>query len=128
MPKKNTPSPSTEAVLAAVTRLLSDMGVGGPPAAPPAPPGRGGRPVSPTDELVLATVIEAGSMTVAEVSKRLSIPIAEATASLRALAESEKITLVHEPQPRPGRGLRLRAYDSSRVLLDRDEARARRVG
>lgn len=131
MPRKpSPPSPSTDAVLAAVTKLLSEMGVGGPPAAPTAPAPRGrGRTLTPLDERLLAEVVERGSATVAELAKGLTLPIAEVTASLRALAEGEHLTLVHEPQPSPGRGLRMRAYDQRNVALQREpSAPARRTG
>jgi hypothetical protein len=135
MPRKTPsphPTPSTEQVLAAVSKLLSEMGVGGTPTAaqpqPPAPRGRG-RTLTPLDERLLAEVVERGSATVAELAKGLSLPIAEVTASLRALAEGEHLTLVHEPQPSPGRGLRMRAYDQRNVALQREpSAGVRRTG
>jgi hypothetical protein len=123
MPRKtpSSPTPSTEQVLAAVSKLLSEMGVGGPPVAPTAPAPRGrGRTLTPLDERLLAEVADRGSATVAELAKGLSLPIAEVTASLNALAEGEHLVLVKEPQPSPGRGLRMRAYDQRNVALQRE--------
>jgi hypothetical protein len=129
MPKKNT-QPTTEEILTAVTRLLSGMGVTNTPtnadSGAPAPRtevfrGRG-RALSPRDERLLAEVEVRGSGTVSELAKDLSLPIAEVTASLRVLAEGERLVLVHEPQPSPGRGLRMRAYDRRNVLLERAPA------
>jgi hypothetical protein len=131
MPKKNT-QPTTEEILTAVAQLLSGMGVTGMGVtnaptnadsgalAPRTEVFRGrGRALSPRDERLLAEVEVRGSGTVSELAKDLSLPIAEVTASLRVLAEGERLVLVHEPQPSPGRGLRMRAYDRRNVLLER---------
>ncbi len=122
MPKKNT-QPTTEEILTAVAQLLSGMGVTNADSGALAPRtevfrGRG-RALSPRDERLLAEVEVRGSGTVSELAKDLSLPIAEVTASLRVLAEGERLVLVHEPQPSPGRGLRMRAYDRRNVLLER---------
>ncbi len=120
MPKTNT-QPTTEEILTAVARLLSGMGVtNADSGAPRTEVFRGrGRALSPRDERLLAEVEVRGSGTVSELAKDLSLPIAEVTASLRVLAEGERLVLVHEPQPSPGRGLRMRAYDRRNVLLER---------
>lgn len=115
------PSQPTRAeVLAAVDKLLQEMGLGTKPTAPE------DRPLTQEEQLALKYINAQGSATVTEVAAAAKQDLGSATTTIRSLAALGKIHLLHEPSG-TRRQLRLRAYALDAVILEK-ERKSKKAG